>query len=178
MLLRPCVHTNLAFAAHVSHCTLFNLTFRKASKAAVSLHQPLWLQECASAGLHALPWLLQVDYTEEAGSLFHFKYPVADSDDFLPVATTRPETIMGDSAVAVHPEDERYKHLVGRECQVPLSDRCQHLPAVFHSAISLLLPGMSWAGCWWRPSERQVQAASCCLPPSGSAHPLPCSRSP
>eukprot|EP00891_Asterochloris_glomerata_P009727 jgi/Astpho2/9727/Aster-03708 len=66
---------------------------------------------------------LEVDYTEEAGSLFHFKYPLADSDDFLPVATTRPETIMGDSAVAVHPEDERYRHLVGRECQVPLSDR-------------------------------------------------------
>jgi hypothetical protein len=47
----------------------------------------------------------------------------ADSDDFLPVATTRPETILGDTAVAVHPEDERYRHLVGKEAVVPLSGR-------------------------------------------------------
>lgn len=46
-----------------------------------------------------------------------------NSDDFLPVATTRPETILGDTAVCVHPEDERYKHLIGKECIVPLSDR-------------------------------------------------------
>ena len=45
------------------------------------------------------------------------------SDLHLPVATTRPETILGDTAVCVHPEDERYKHLIGRECMVPLSDR-------------------------------------------------------
>ncbi|GIL54909.1 hypothetical protein Vafri_10611 [Volvox africanus] len=66
---------------------------------------------------------LEVEYTEEAGSLFYFKYPVADSPsgDYLPVATTRPETILGDTAVAVHPEDERYKHLIGRECEVPMS---------------------------------------------------------
>ena len=96
----------------------------------------LWLRECASAGLHTVAWRLQVDYTEEAGSLFHFKYPVAGSEEFLPVATTRPETIMGDSAVAVHPEDERYRHLVGRECQVPLSDRCKHLPAALPCSMS------------------------------------------
>ncbi|KAG2496325.1 hypothetical protein HYH03_005557 [Edaphochlamys debaryana] len=66
---------------------------------------------------------LEVEYAEEAGSLYYFKYPVAggDSSEFLPVATTRPETILGDTAVAVHPEDPRYKHLIGRECEVPMS---------------------------------------------------------
>ncbi|KXZ53642.1 hypothetical protein GPECTOR_6g559 [Gonium pectorale] len=66
---------------------------------------------------------LEVEYAEETGALFYFKYPVAGSSsgEFLPVATTRPETILGDTAVAVHPEDERYKHLIGRECEVPMS---------------------------------------------------------
>lgn len=64
---------------------------------------------------------LQVEYTEDPGTLYFFKYPVADSDEHLPVATTRPETILGDTAVAVHPEDERYKHLVGKQCVVPMS---------------------------------------------------------
>lgn len=62
-----------------------------------------------------------MEYTEDPGTLFYFKYPVAGSDEHLPVATTRPETILGDTAVAVHPEDDRYKHLVGRECEVPMS---------------------------------------------------------
>ncbi|KAG1680013.1 hypothetical protein FOA52_007077 [Chlamydomonas sp. UWO 241] len=66
---------------------------------------------------------LEVEYTEEAGFLYFFKYPVAGGgpDDFLPVSTTRPETILGDTAVAVHPEDERYKHLIGKQLVVPCS---------------------------------------------------------
>ncbi|EIE27636.1 valyl-tRNA synthetase [Coccomyxa subellipsoidea C-169] len=65
---------------------------------------------------------LEVDYTEDPGTLYFFRYPVAGGGgEHLPVATTRPETILGDTAVAVHPEDERYKHLVGRECEVPMS---------------------------------------------------------
>lgn len=119
---------------------------------------------------------LEVEYSEEAGTLYYFKYPVAgeggrqlhggrgegggqhakaqralvlqcwaaqpshwphmihslpliclaspplpDSEEFLPVATTRPETILGDTAVAVHPEDPRYAHLVGKEAVVPMS---------------------------------------------------------
>ena len=65
---------------------------------------------------------LEVEYSEEEGKLYYFKYMVAGggADDFLPVATTRPETIMGDTAVCVHPEDERYKHLVGKEAVVPM----------------------------------------------------------
>ena len=62
-----------------------------------------------------------MEYAEEAGTLYYFKYPVAGGGDALPVATTRPETILGDMAVAVHPEDARFAHLVGRECEVPLS---------------------------------------------------------
>ncbi|PRW33017.1 valyl-tRNA synthetase [Chlorella sorokiniana] len=76
-----------------------------------------------SPGLQTAVSDLEVDYSEEPGTLYYFKYPVADSDEFLPVATTRPETILGDTAVAVHPEDERYKHLVGREAVVPQSGR-------------------------------------------------------
>ena len=64
---------------------------------------------------------MQVDYTEDPGTLYFFRYPVVGSDDHLPVATTRPETILGDTAVAVHPEDDRYAHLVGEECEVPMS---------------------------------------------------------
>lgn len=74
-----------------------------------------------SPGLQTAVSDLEVEYSDEAGTLYFFKYPVADSDDFLPVATTRPETILGDTAVAVHPEDDRYKHLVGREAVVPMS---------------------------------------------------------
>ena len=65
----------------------------------------------------------QVEYSEEAGYLYFFKYFVADSEEYLPVATTRPETILGDTAVAVHPEDTRYKHLIGKQCLVPFVDR-------------------------------------------------------
>ena len=64
---------------------------------------------------------IQVDYTEDPGTLYYFKYPVVGSGEHLPVATTRPETILGDTAVAVHPEDTRYRHLVGKECEVPMS---------------------------------------------------------
>lgn len=64
---------------------------------------------------------LEVEYSEEEGKLYYFKYMVDGSDEFLPVATTRPETIMGDTAVCVHPEDERYKDLVGKMAVVPMS---------------------------------------------------------
>jgi valyl-tRNA synthetase len=64
---------------------------------------------------------LEVEYSEEEGKLYFFKYMVQDSDEFLPVATTRPETIMGDTAVCVNPNDERYKHLVGKQVVVPMS---------------------------------------------------------
>ena len=64
-----------------------------------------------------------------------YRYPVADSDSFLPVATTRPETILGDTAVAVNPEDSRYKHFVGRECVVPGTGR--RIPIIADSYVDM-----------------------------------------
>jgi valyl-tRNA synthetase len=71
---------------------------------------------------------LEVQQVEVKGHLWHFKYPIVYLDgqptgDYITVATTRPETMLGDTAVAVHPEDERYKHLVGRNARLPLVGR-------------------------------------------------------
>lgn len=66
---------------------------------------------------------LEVEHTEEQGTLYFFKYVLEGSSEFIPVATTRPETILGDSAVCVHPEDPRYQRFIGKKVQVPLSDR-------------------------------------------------------
>ena len=66
---------------------------------------------------------LEVSTTEEKGSLWHMKYPISDSEDHIVVATTRPETMLGDTAVAVHPDDKRYKDLIGQEVILPLTDR-------------------------------------------------------
>ena len=76
-----------------------------------------------SPGLRTAVSDLEVEYTEEQGTLYTFRYPLEGSDEFIPVATTRPETVLGDTAVAVHPEDERYRHLVGRTARVPMLDR-------------------------------------------------------
>ncbi|MCG8609829.1 MAG: valine--tRNA ligase, partial [Pseudomonadales bacterium] len=73
--------------------------------------------------LHTAISDLEVISEEEKGSLWHFKYPLTDGTTHLVVATTRPETMLGDTAVAVHPEDERYKHLIGKEVALPLTDR-------------------------------------------------------
>jgi valyl-tRNA synthetase len=66
---------------------------------------------------------LEVAAEEEAGSLWHLRYPLREGGGFLIVATTRPETMLGDTAVAVHPEDERYRHLIGRYVRLPLAER-------------------------------------------------------
>jgi valyl-tRNA synthetase len=73
--------------------------------------------------LHTALSDLEVVAEPEAGSLWHLRYPLADGSGHVVVATTRPETMLGDTAVAVHPEDERYRHLVGREIRLPLADR-------------------------------------------------------
>ena len=65
----------------------------------------------------------EVEYEEQAGHFWHIRYPVKDSDEFVTVATTRPETMLGDTAVAVHPDDERYTHLVGKMLVLPLANR-------------------------------------------------------
>jgi valyl-tRNA synthetase len=60
---------------------------------------------------------------DENGSLWYMKYPLKDGSGYIPIATTRPETMLGDTAVAVHPEDGRYAHLIGKQVQLPLTDR-------------------------------------------------------
>jgi valyl-tRNA synthetase len=66
---------------------------------------------------------LEVVAEEEKGSLWHLRYPLSEGPGYLVVATTRPETMLGDAAVAVHPDDERYRHLVGRKVRLPLTER-------------------------------------------------------
>lgn len=66
---------------------------------------------------------LEVTNDEEEGKLWHIRYPVVNSDEVIVVATTRPETLLGDVAVAVHPEDTRYQHLIGQSVHLPLTDR-------------------------------------------------------
>ncbi|WP_417760311.1 valine--tRNA ligase [Shewanella sp.] len=79
--------------------------------------------------LHTAISDLEVENQEKQGSMWHFRYPLAgdaltaDGKDYLVVATTRPETMLGDSAVAVHPEDERYASLIGKEIILPLVNR-------------------------------------------------------
>jgi valyl-tRNA synthetase len=65
----------------------------------------------------------EVEYEEKEGHFWHIKYPIKDSNEYIVIATTRPETMLGDTAVAVHPEDDRYKHLVGKTVILPLVDR-------------------------------------------------------
>lgn len=65
----------------------------------------------------------EVDHEETGGKLFHYRYPLSDGSGSIEIATTRPETMFGDTAVAVHPEDERYSHLVGKTVDLPLTDR-------------------------------------------------------
>jgi valyl-tRNA synthetase len=66
---------------------------------------------------------LEVIHSEEEGKLWHIRYPLVDSDEYLTVATTRPETLLGDAAVAVHPDDARYQHWIGQQVQLPLTGR-------------------------------------------------------
>ena len=65
----------------------------------------------------------EVEHEEQDGFFWHIKYPIVGTDRFLEIATTRPETLLGDTAIAVHPDDERYKDIVGKMCKLPLTDR-------------------------------------------------------
>ncbi len=65
----------------------------------------------------------EVEHEEQAGHFWHINYPIADGSGYVEIATTRPETLLGDTAVAVNPDDDRYKHLVGKTLKLPLTDR-------------------------------------------------------
>jgi len=73
--------------------------------------------------LHTAVSDLEVVSEEESGHLWHMRYPLTDGSGHLVVATTRPETMLGDTAVAVHPDDERYQALIGKTIRLPLTDR-------------------------------------------------------
>ncbi|MDF1781630.1 MAG: valine--tRNA ligase [Alcanivoracaceae bacterium] len=73
--------------------------------------------------LHTAISDLEVENHEEKGHMWHFRYPLADGSGHLVVATTRPETMLGDSAVAVHPEDPRYNDMIGKTIMLPLANR-------------------------------------------------------
>lgn len=66
---------------------------------------------------------IEVEYKEVKGAFYHLRYPLADGSGIIEVATTRPETMLGDTAVAVHPEDERYQHLIGKTVILPIVNR-------------------------------------------------------
>ena len=77
-----------------------------------------WCPDCKTTLSDA-----EVEHEEHEGKFYHIKYPIAGSDEFLEIATTRPETMLGDTGIAVNPEDERYKHLVGKHAILPLVGR-------------------------------------------------------
>jgi len=77
-----------------------------------------WCVRCQTALAN-----IDTEHTEKEGIFAHIKYPIKDSDQFIEVATTRPETMLGDTAVAVDPKDDRFKKLVGKTCIVPFVNR-------------------------------------------------------
>jgi valyl-tRNA synthetase len=76
---------------------------------------------------------IEVEYRERNGKLYHIEYPVIGSDRRLTVATTRPETMLGDTAVAVHPDDDRYKDLIGKQVMLPVANRA--IPIIADSIL-------------------------------------------
>ncbi|HIR22661.1 MAG TPA: valine--tRNA ligase [Candidatus Scatosoma pullicola] len=89
-----------------------------------------WCTQCRTALSDA-----EVEYAEEAGHFWHIRYPFADGQGEVIVATTRPETMLGDTAVAVNPADERYKALVGKTLRLPLTDR--EIPVVADEYVDM-----------------------------------------
>lgn len=95
-----------------------------------------------SPGLQTAVSDVEVEYSEEQGTLYYFKYPIAGHSldegpgrGYIPVATTRPETILADTAVAVHPDDERYRHLIGSTCLTPMLNRT--IPVIHDTYVSM-----------------------------------------
>lgn len=92
----------------------------------------LWAKKYIYRGKRMINWCvrcstalsdIEVEHTEHKGKLWHINYPFADGSGHITIATTRPETMLGDIAVAVNPKDERYKSVVGKELKLPLTDR-------------------------------------------------------
>ena len=77
----------------------------------------------------------EVIYEERQGKLYHLKYQIEGSNEFVTIATTRPETILGDTAICIHPEDERYQHLKGKKAIVPICNRV--IPIIFDEYVDM-----------------------------------------
>ena len=77
----------------------------------------------------------EVDHTDEEGSFRELKYPIVGTDDFVTLATTRPETMLGDTGIAVNPRDERYKDLVGKKVLLPLMNK--EIPVVADEYVDM-----------------------------------------
>ena len=89
-----------------------------------------WCPRCASALSD-----LEVKHRDEEGNLYHIRYPIEDSDEHLTIATTRPETMLADTAVAVNPDDERYRHLIGKRAILPIMGR--RIPIIGDEAVDV-----------------------------------------
>ena len=89
-----------------------------------------WCPKCLTSISDA-----EVDYSEKDGSFWHLRYPLADGSGYIELATTRPETMLGDTAVAVHPDDERYKNLVGKNVILPLVNK--EIPIVADTYVEM-----------------------------------------
>ncbi len=104
----------------------------------IKMHEKGWIYK----GARIINWCpvcntsisdAEVEYEEQAGHFWHIKYPIVGTDEFLEFATTRPETMLGDTAVAVNPEDERYTHLVGKTVKIPFVER--EIPIIADSYV-------------------------------------------
>ncbi|MBD2026827.1 valine--tRNA ligase [Leptolyngbya sp. FACHB-711] len=102
------------------------------SEAVVEAFKRLYSEGLIYRGKYLVNWCpatqsavsdLEVENKEVQGNLWHFRYPLSDGSGYLEVATTRPETMLGDTAVAVNPEDDRYKHWVGKTIRLPIMNR-------------------------------------------------------
>jgi valyl-tRNA synthetase len=112
------------------------------SKAVVEVFVRLYEEGLIYRGEYIVNWCprcktaisdLEVVYQPTKGKLWHIKYPIVDSDEFVVVATTRPETMLGDTAVAVHPDDPRYQNLVGKRVMLPVMNR--EIPVIADSFV-------------------------------------------
>ncbi|AKA71812.1 valine--tRNA ligase [Clostridium scatologenes] len=104
----------------------------KANKAVITFFVKLYNEGLIYQGNRIINWCpkcqtaisdAEIEYSEQEGHFWHIKYPVVGSDEYLEIATTRPETMLGDTAVAVNPKDERYTHLVGKTLMLPLVNK-------------------------------------------------------
>ncbi len=106
---------------------------------------------------------LEVVSAEEDGFMWEINYPLEDGSGFLTVATTRPETLLGDSAVAVHPEDERYRHLIGKQVRLPVAERSipiiadEYVDREFGTGVVKITPAHDFND--WQVGQRHKLAA-------------------